>query len=86
MLARDRYQGLDVGLLAHIAAHGQTSKLFGQGLGALKIDVGDHHCACAIRGKTAGDAASNAAGTASDDDDLVPNPYVKVAWWLQAVC
>lgn len=86
MLARGRYQGLDVGLLAHIAAHGQTSKLFGQGLAASRLTSATTTARAPSAAKR--DVASNAAGAAGDDDDdeLVPNPHVKVARWLQAVC
>lgn len=72
VLARRRHQGLDVGLLADVAAHGQTLDVAGHGLGALEVEVGHHHGACTVCRKALRNRTADPAGAAGHDGDFVP--------------
>jgi hypothetical protein len=75
VLARSGHQGLDVGLLADIAAYRQTAYLFGHLPGALQVEIGHHHATGTVCSKTPRNAAANAAGATGHDGDFVSNVH-----------
>ena len=53
----------------------QRADLPGHALGALQVDVGDHHATRALGGEPLCQAGADAAGAAGDDRDLSSNVH-----------
>ena len=62
-----RHQGIDLGLVAHVAGDENRAQLGGQCLTVALVEVGDHHLG-AVAGKAASAGFADSLCAAGDDD------------------
>ena len=65
------HQALHIGLVGNVDTHPDAADGVGHLRRAGRIEVGDDHAACALRGEGFAQRAADARGTAGDDDHLV---------------